>query len=444
MILEVHFSFRPPVLAISCMCMKTATESGQAWRGYERALIHLLIDMSNVWVAKSLNSKQKEEHMKKLTLRQRKRDVKRSIMFRRGQTGKRKKGKSFYYEVEWRKTNYWIDEQSRKGLDVQFVSKKKKGLILTLPPVMDFSNNYAVTVQHINAIRMLSERKGIPSAGYQLASVNFCNLKKISTSAALVLTAELSKWDDALRQRLTPKLAGWDIDILRNFYELGFFDLFKKSKSLRLDFGNESPANKGKRFVKYLKGKCGEVAKTKVLKGEIIDLVGESIEKWIFLHSGLSEAITNVSHHAYPVEYGYKEYDKNWYLTGSYNIESKVLKIVFYDQGVGIPKTLPASKVWEKALTVLAKISSLERYRDEELLKAAVELDRTSTEEDDRGKGLQDLLEFIRQRENGYLSIMSLKGLYKHSMNQGITKVKTESFASPICGTLIIWSVSLE
>ena len=171
MILEVHFSFRPPVLAISCMCMKTATESGQAWRGYERALIHLLIDMSNVWVAKSLNSKQKEEHMKKLTLRQKKRDVKRSIMFRRGQTGKRKKGKSFYYEVEWRKTNYWIDEQSRKGLDVQFVSKKKKGLILTLPPVMDFSNNYAVTVQHINAIRMLSERKGIPSAGYQLGKV---------------------------------------------------------------------------------------------------------------------------------------------------------------------------------------------------------------------------------------------------------------------------------
>ncbi|QOV67787.1 hypothetical protein [Citrobacter sp. BDA59-3] len=382
--------------------------------------------------------------MKKITPRQRLRDVKRSILFRTGGHRARVKGKSFHYEMEWRQANYWIEKQSAEGLDVKLINENKKGLILTLPPEMDFSDNYAVTVQHINAIRMLSERKGLPNASYQLASVNFHNLKKISTSAALVLTAELSKWDDAIRQRLTPRIDGWDKDILRNFYELGFFELFKKSRNLKLDFEELKSSDNGKRFVKYLKGKCGEIAKTKVLKREIIELVGEAIEKWIFLHSGLSEAITNVSHHAYPVDSGFKEYDKNWYLTGSYDIDSKVLKIVFYDQGVGIPKTLPASKVWEKALSVLAKIPVMERFRDEELLKAAVELDRTSTDENDRGKGLQDLLEFIRQRENGYLSIMSLKGLYKHSMNQGVTKVKTESFASPICGTLIIWSVSLD
>jgi len=382
--------------------------------------------------------------MKKLTARQREIDVKRSIKLRQGRAKVRKKGKSFHYNVEWRKANYWIEEQSKNGLDVQFVSKKKKGLILTLPSEMNFSTHYDVTVQHINAIRMLSERKGLPNAGYQLASVNFCNLKKTSTSAALVLTAELSKWDDAIRQRLTPKIDGWDKNVLRNFYELGFFDLFKKSRDIKLNFNDEYSKIKGKRFVKYLKGKCGEIKKTKVLKEEIIKLVGESIEKWTFLHGGLSEAITNVSHHAYPSDCGYKEYDKNWYLTGSYHLESKELKIVFYDQGVGIPKTLPASKVWEKALNVLASIPVLERYRDEALLKAAVELDRTSTEEGDRGKGLQDLLEFIKQRENGYLSIMSLKGLYKHSMNQGNTKIKTKSFASPIYGTLITWSVSLD
>ncbi|EKO4418234.1 hypothetical protein P0M84_001985, partial [Escherichia coli] len=165
--------------------------------------------------------------MKKLTARQREIDVKRSIKLRQGRAKVRKKGKSFHYNVEWRKANYWIEEQSKNGLDVQFVSKKKKGLILTLPSEMNFSTHYDVTVQHINAIRMLSERKGLPNAGYQLASVNFCNLKKISTSAALVLTAELSKWDDAIRQRLTPKIDGWDKNVLRNFYELGFFDLFK-------------------------------------------------------------------------------------------------------------------------------------------------------------------------------------------------------------------------
>ena len=106
-----------------------------------------------------------------------------------------------------------------------------------------------------------------------------------------MLTAELSKWDDAIRQRLTPKIDGWDKNVLRNFYELGFFDLFKKSRDIKLNFNDEYSKIKGKRFVKYLKGKCGEIKKTKVLKEEIIKLVGESIEKWTFLHGGLSRLL---------------------------------------------------------------------------------------------------------------------------------------------------------
>ncbi|MGC6744878.1 hypothetical protein ACP0HM_10080 [Escherichia coli] len=51
------------------------------------------------------------------------------------------------------------------------------------------------------------------------------------------------------------------------------------------------------------------------------------------------------------------------------------------------------------------------------MLKAAVEIKRSSTGEEDRGKGLQDLLEFIKQRGEGYLSIMSGKGLYKYSQH---------------------------
>lgn len=162
------------------------------------------------------------------------------------------------------------------------------------------------------------------------------------------------------------------------------------------------------------------------------------------MHSGLTEAITNVSHHAYPDSEGYSTEDKNWYLTGSYNNETKELKIVFYDQGIGIPKSLPASEVWEKVLSVLSRLPVVERKRDEVLLKAAVELERTSTKESDRGKGLQDLLEFIRQRKNGYLSILSLKGLFKYSMSDGKEEIKTEHFDKPVSGTLIIWSAELH
>ena len=54
------------------------------------------------------------------------------------------------------------------------------------------------------------------------------------------------------------------------------------------------------------------------------------------------------------------------------------------------------------------------------------------------------MLEFIRQRGNGYLSILSSKGLYKLTINNGKEIVKSEHFEYPICGTLIIWSATLQ
>jgi hypothetical protein len=85
-----------------------------------------------------------------------------------------------------------------------------------------------------------------------------------------------------------------------------------------------------------------------------------------------------------------------------------------------------------------------ERKRDEVLLSAAVQISRTRTGAPDRGRGLQDLLEFIRQRQEGYLSILSLRGLYKFTVNNGIETTKSEHFNNPIQGTLIIWSATLN
>ncbi|CQH25220.1 hypothetical protein ACQIBV_003826 [Yersinia enterocolitica] len=376
--------------------------------------------------------------MKKITEKQRTIDINRSLNFRRKGFIRKYKARSFSGQ-SWEYKDRWIKEQATHGLDVEVI--KKNRISIRLPEIMNFSSEYDKTMQSITAIRKLAEKRGVPDPSYKLGFVDFSNLKKISTSAALVLTAELSKWDDAIRQRLTPKINTWDESILRKFYDLGFFELFEKSKGLQLI--EKSIIEKGVKFVKYLKGKCGDIEKTLELKNEIRSVVGEDVKKWVFLQSGMSEAITNVSQHAYPVHEGYLDADKNWYLTGSYDEVNKILKIVFYDQGIGIPKSLPASQIWERILSMLSKFSSMERKRDEVLLKAAVELDRTSTGDIDRGKGLQDLLEFIKQRGDGYLSIMSLKGLYKHEIVKGNTIIKTENFSLPMCGTLIIWSASL-
>ncbi|HLF96298.1 MAG TPA: hypothetical protein VI457_04065 [Methylococcaceae bacterium] len=376
--------------------------------------------------------------MKKLSRRQWKIDVRNGILHRRGHSKNTRKNGRNKGIVNGFDVNKWIDTQKEKGLNALANGNR---VTIVLPEQLNFSKDYDTTALHLNAIRKLTQYKYLSPRAYRLESVNFDYITSISTSAALVLTAEISKWDDSVRNRLTPNIEKWNPDILVNFNELGFFDLFK-NKPVNLD-RFDGAARHNRKIVKYIKGRCGDDQKTRVLKENITQIVGNKIKKWTFLHSGSSEAIVNVSHHAYPKENGYSEIDKNWYLTASYNTIKRELKVVFYDQGIGIPKSLPASDLWEKALEFLSIFPIAERKKDEVLLKAAVELDRTRTEESDRGKGLPDLLEFIRQRCDGYLSILSLKGLFKLEIKGGVETVRSEHFEHPVNGTLIIWSVTV-
>lgn len=373
--------------------------------------------------------------MKKLPIKKRLRDVKFGVENRRyAKSILRREGFGQCYIASSKSVR-----NSLKGLDVEI--NQKNQIVLFLPSEMNFSSKYEITVLNLYAIRRFVRTLKSPKGSYKLVSVNFDRLKKISTSAALVLTAELSKWDDEVRQRLCPMIENWDKAILRNFKDLGFFELFKNKKFAKFD--KEIAGSTDLKIVRYIKGRCGDSKKARDLKAGFAEIIGDKINKWTFLHSGLTEAITNVGHHAYPNNHGFSENDKNWYLTGGFNEKTKDFKIVFYDQGIGVPRSLPASDVWEKVLKKLYKIPLIDRKKDEVLLRAAVELDRTSTKESDRGKGLQDLLEFIRQRGNGYLSILSSKGLYKFESVNGVERVKTERFMNPVRGTLIIWNANL-
>ncbi|WP_445401797.1 hypothetical protein [Zobellella sp. An-6] len=388
--------------------------------------------------------------MKKLTSEQRILDVKRSLRLRLKKKLTNKPAIIENQRNEWRAVNDWIDKEISNGLEVETRHQDKKGIIINLPERLDFYKNYDRTVQYMTAIRKLVgvinkyKSLSIPKKAYKIKRVNFDNVREISTSAALVLTAEMSRWDSSIRKRLRPEVDGWDKKIYSQLTQLGFFDLFENKPSKMPPAENQHQTNPSLNFVKYIKGVCGDASKTRALKDRVQEIIGEEVKKWTFLRSGLDEAITNVSHHAYPQNHPKK--DKNWYLTGSYDKERKEMKIAFFDQGAGIPNTLQSSEIWEKVLSFLSRmgLSKAENKLHSTLLKAAVEVERTRTGESDRGKGLQDLLEFIKQRGNGYLSILSYNGLYKFSTKDGRETIKSESFDRPICGTLIIWCVTLN
>lgn len=384
--------------------------------------------------------------MKKHTLKQRNRDVIISFKHRSQFSSKEVYLFKQVSRVDYKPVNDFIEKEMKNGLHYNLAKNRKKGIVIHLPEVMDFEENYNTTVQHLTVIsklvQLIGKNKGfsLPRGSYNLGSVNFDKLRSISTPAALVLTAEISNWEDSIRNKLEPKITRWNDDIYQQLNDLGFFDLFlnqpEKPKCKKCQ-------NTDKKLVRYIKGFCGDTGKIKELKRELSKIVGDDIKKWNFLNDGLDEAITNVFHHAYPKNVPRRSIHESWYLTGSYQEKTKQLKVVFYDLGVGIPSTLTTSGKREKALEYLSQVPAIDRKKDEVLLKAAVDLGRTRTGRADRGKGLQDLLEFIKQRKNGHLSILSAKGQYSFSVNNDLEEIKTARSLRPISGTIITWSVTL-
>jgi len=353
-------------------------------------------------------------------------------------------------------TNEWIDREKKQGLIISTCVKPKQRknnmIVIHLPEELDLEIHYSQTLQVFTAIRklvnLLEEFRGyrLPQFVYKIGNIKFDNLKKISTPAALILTSEIARWESSIRKRLVPQVDLWNDEIYHSFSQLGFFELFK-NKPNRVSNGIKDIETN---YVKYFKGSCLNkqyaTDSKKQLKEKIRELTGNVIPTWTFLHSGLSEAVTNVTHHAYPESESVTWHDKSWYLTGSFNIKNRVMTISFFDQGIGIPSSLPNSTVWENLLNYISyiKVPAASRKLDSVLLKAAVNMPRTRTGKDDRGKGLQDLLEFIKQRNEGSLSIFSERGSYICKFEGGKLKGKSKSYLRPLCGTLITWSVTLE
>ena len=350
----------------------------------------------------------------------------------------------------WKATKNWV-ESNAELLEYE-IDEQARTLHLTLPKELDFHEHYDKTITNIHAIRKFARCRSRLKRPYKLGYVNLDKVKRISTSAALVLTAELSRWDDNI-SNITPKTEGWDPSIVKQLYDVGFFDLFSES-----DIDDEEMQNRGAteiNHIKYIKGRSGYREPMQELKEKLTALgnkvnedkisdIHEWLSKWKFLATGITEAITNVTHHAYPKRHGFSSVDKYWYLGGSYNIKTNRIKIVFYDRGIGIPKSLPKSAIKKSVVDYLAKlnIGITEKTKDDMLIKAAVEVNRTRTSKEGRGKGLQDLLEFIKKSNEGYMSILSGHGLYKYS--SPAKSVKSEKFKYTASGTIIIWGITLN
>tara|TARA_R100000306_G_scaffold32070_1_gene33928 strand:- start:2564 stop:3154 length:591 start_codon:yes stop_codon:yes gene_type:complete len=179
----------------------------------------------------------------------------------------------------------------------------------------------------------------------------------------------------------------------------------------------------------------------KELQGALSLLAGGAIRDATYMYEGLSEAMSNVSHHAYPPTATSKynvESDHRWWASGSFNKDAGNLKVLILDLGVGIPATLPRSGQWEAIRHKMP--ARQEVFRDDaELIKTAMQTYRTQTEESNRGRGLVQMSEYVDQSIGGFMKVLSGMGEVQYL---GRERFKARPLSVHFGGTFIEWEVS--
>ena len=228
-----------------------------------------------------------------------------------------------------------INESNYKNVGYSYNDKK---LDIVLPEALDFESNYEDTASHFRVLRKAVER------GTKIRRIDFSQIKTLSTAAALVLASTVDQWRERVSGKIKADLPSWEHDIKKLLCQMGYFELLDLPKPAQTwEDGTIT-------FIPFIRGRIGEGApgeKAKQLRIQIEEIVGKSIKR-MPLFEGLSEAITNVCQHAYDGVSDEKR--KYWWLTASFDAASRELCVTFYDKGLGIPKTLPAHRNFERIL----------------------------------------------------------------------------------------------
>jgi hypothetical protein len=298
-----------------------------------------------------------------------------------------------------------------------------------VPNAIDLHSNREATCDFIQQVR--EEVR----SGKRLRLV-FDSCETIRLSALVLLLAQIHK----LRMQYgSTHLTGTypkSSRLERLLSESGFYGLLGvKSRS------NRPSKSKLTRYVKFKSEQKPNSQEIPNLRNELLgnDLkMPKPIASRVF--RGVSEAMTNVNHHAYNTKHiEFHEQKGRWWLVASLSARTKLFTLAFYDAGVGISKTLPRKYPIELIRGVLSLLPGVQPD-DGQMIRAAMELGRSRTDQSNRGKGLLDLTKLIDIVGQGEMRIYSRNGAYSYAPS-GEREQNANGFVE---GTLIEWQLPID
>ncbi|MER9431375.1 hypothetical protein [Mesorhizobium sp. M0408] len=318
-------------------------------------------------------------------------------------------------------------------MEVRRGSRRKPYLYIQPPADFSLRSNYEQVASFFAYLRFQIYRDKIPSELPR--GVAFEAFQRASPGAALVLAAELFRWQQFIGRKLAIlRHSLWNPEIDYLFQNLGLFDFLETPNKPKIRRRPEAPLVE---ILKYRSDTDVVGAKCDDLLEHLAEISGP-IHAANFIYDGLIEALKNSKQHAYlePDEW-FGVPAGTWFMSGSYNRTSQSLTAAVYDMGVGIPRTLPRATIWEGVRGVLTALGGT--TDDAQMIKAAMEYGRTRTMVQGRGNGLPTMMRIL-DHHRGYLRIISGTGEAVYDSVDSV--ITTTNHRVALGGTLIEWSIS--
>ena len=271
--------------------------------------------------------------------------------------------------------------------------------------------------------------------------VDFKGIKNITPSCALVFTSELDRMSRIRGKRNRLKVVDfdkWDTAIKFLLRDMGMFDLLN-IPNIPPEFAvieNTSDI----RFFKFIAGDSISGDQSANFR-DVIKQAISGVPNEKKLQIAITEAMDNVFNHGYPDDFieTSKLKEKLWWLSASFNNKTQTLNLMFFDQGIGIPKSLPRIHPG-----LFGKIVEL-FDTDDKIIEAATKAGKSATGKKYRGKGFPQIIEYVSSyKKSGYIRITSGKGTYQiiKKVNE---KAEKRSYINKndIQGTLLEWQLEL-
>lgn len=251
--------------------------------------------------------------------------------------------------------------------------------------------------------------------------VDFSDIKRLYPCGLLLLMGLITEWLNKYPGRLKAKYPKDDLaeQMLQHVNVL---------QSLGLPARKQVTHNDVNRWY-YLSGSNVDTGPFEGFMKQVADLAGADAKAG--LYECISEAITNVKHHAYHDRAG-----EGWWAFCT--VSDRKIFVAVRDRGATIPATLLEKQTAEDRI-MLRRLRG--RSADPELIASAVG-GRTRTRLPHRGKGLREMFAFTRRSASSELGVYSRNGYFQYIPSRQRPEA-SGMIDQAVRGTLLIWMISL-